>query len=61
MKLHPENLIEEFDSPLYVYDARIIEKNYNRFLSAFDIPNLQVYYACKALTNQSILINIIFA
>jgi diaminopimelate decarboxylase len=55
MKKRDFALLEKYESPLYVYDAGIIESNYYRFLKAFDIPNLQVYYACKALTNQSVL------
>ncbi len=48
-------LADKYGSPLYVYDADQIIDNYNRFVSAFDVEQLQVHYACKALTNLSIL------
>lgn len=49
------DLVNRYDAPLYVYDADQIEKNYNYFVSSFDVPKLRVHYACKALTNISIL------
>lgn len=49
------DLAESFDCPLYIYDGNIIEKQYNKLYSAFDIPKLKINYACKALTNINIL------
>ena len=49
-------LAQEFDSPLYVYDAEKIEAQYNRLSKAFSkVKNLRINYAAKALSNLSIL------
>lgn len=49
------DLANEYGSPLYVYDGNQIANQYKRFESSFDVPNLKINYACKALTNISIL------
>jgi len=49
------DLIGKYQAPLYVYDSEVIQNNYKRFVSAFDVPRLKVNYACKALSNLSIL------
>jgi len=49
------DMVAQYKAPLYVYDAQAIKENYNRFVNAFDVPDLKVNYACKALTNISIL------
>lgn len=46
---------EEFGTPLYVYDANQIISNYTAFKNAFSVKKLKIHYACKALTNLSIL------
>ncbi|MFN8296636.1 MAG: diaminopimelate decarboxylase [Chitinophagales bacterium] len=48
-------LCKKYDTPLYVYDAAIIERQYNKLMSAFPNKNMKISYACKALTNISIL------
>ena len=49
-------LVEEFGSPLYVYDAEKIEQQYQRLTKAFSkVENFKVHYAVKALSNISIL------
>jgi len=48
-------LVDKYSAPLYVYDTNQIKKNYERFFKAFDVPKLKVNYACKALSNISIL------
>ncbi len=48
-------LCKEFDTPLYVYDAAIIERQYNKLMNAFPNKNMKISYACKALTNITIL------
>lgn len=48
-------LCKEFGTPLYVYDAAIIERQYNKLMNAFPNKNMKISYACKALTNISIL------
>lgn len=47
---------EDFGSPLYIYDADRIAKQYNRLVSAFDgVKTLKLNYAVKALSNISVL------
>ncbi len=48
-------LVEQYKAPLYIYDSEGIKDNYERFVNAFDVPNIKVNYACKALSNISIL------
>ncbi len=50
-----QELVNEFGSPLYVYEEEVIQKNYERFRKAFQVENLKIFYACKALSNQNIL------
>lgn len=49
------SLVEQYDSPLYVYNAEKIKQQYNKLHSAFPGVKLGLHYACKALTNLSIL------
>lgn len=53
--VNPLELVEKYDAPLYVYDGAIIERQFNRLNDAFKVPKLILNYACKALTNISIL------
>ncbi len=53
--IDPLELVERYGSPLYVYDAAVIERQYRRMVQAFDVPALRIHYACKALPNVSIL------
>ncbi len=47
---------EEFGSPVYVYDAHAMERQYNRLKNAFSaVPQLRINYAVKALSNLSVL------
>ncbi len=48
-------LTEQYGSPLFVYDATVIERQYNRLTNAFSQVDLKLHYACKALNNQAIL------
>lgn len=48
-------LVEEFGSPLYVYDASVIERQYKRLSNAFSGVNLRLLYAMKANSNISII------
>ena len=46
----------EFETPLYVYDSEKIEYQYNRLSNAFSkVARLRLNYACKALSNISVL------
>jgi len=50
-----EGIVAEFGSPLYVYDAQVIENQVTKFKAAFSGVKLRIKYASKALTNISIL------
>lgn len=48
--------VKEFGSPLYVYDAEVMETQYNRLQNAFkEVKQLKVHYAVKALSNITVL------
>jgi diaminopimelate decarboxylase len=49
------DLVQKYGSPLYIYDTDKMESQYNRLLKAFSKTRVRINYACKALTNQSIL------
>ncbi|NNE14988.1 MAG: diaminopimelate decarboxylase [Saprospiraceae bacterium] len=49
------DLVSKYEAPLYVYDSDKIAANYNDFVNAFKVPKLKVHYACKALSNITIL------
>lgn len=51
----PLALVEQFGSPLYVYDSAVMKQKFDAFKAAFDVPDLRINYACKALTNVSVL------
>ena len=53
--INSEALTKEFGSPLYVYHAETIARQYNRLTSAFGNVDLKIKYACKALTNLAIM------
>ncbi|WP_031425035.1 diaminopimelate decarboxylase [Flavimarina sp. Hel_I_48] len=47
---------KEYDSPVYVYDAAVIQSQYKRLKNAFNkVENLRINYAVKALSNIAIL------
>lgn len=49
-------IADTYGSPTYVYDAALIEKQYQRLTSAFQsVKSLKINYAVKALSNVSIL------
>lgn len=48
-------ICEKFDTPLYVYDADKIIEKIGILKQSFSNVNLKIKYACKALTNLSIL------
>jgi diaminopimelate decarboxylase len=48
-------LANEFGTPLYVYHAEKIKEQYEKLKLAFAKTNTRFFYACKALTNVSIL------
>ena len=46
---------EQFGTPLYVYHAEKITEQYQKLQTAFSKSDVQIFYACKALTNINIL------
>ena len=46
---------QEFGTPLYVYHAEKIKEQYEKLASAFSESKVVFFYACKALTNISVL------
>ena len=48
-------LANKYGLPIYVYDSATIIHQYQRLVNAFDVPKLKINYACKALSNISIL------
>ena len=53
--IDPLDLVKKYGSPLYVYEGETIEQKYRRMVDAFSVPRLHIHYACKALTNISVL------
>jgi diaminopimelate decarboxylase len=53
--IDPLELCKQYGTPLYVYDAAIIERQYRRITAAYTYPKFRVHYACKALSNLSVL------
>jgi len=53
--IDPLELCKIYGTPLYVYDANTMERQYKRITNAFVYPKLKVHFACKALTNLAIL------
>jgi diaminopimelate decarboxylase len=49
------SLVEEFGSPLYVYDAAVIQRQCERLSNAFSGVKLGLHYACKANSNMAIM------
>jgi len=50
------NLTKKYGTPLYVYNADVIESQYNRIINAFKtVKKVKVNYAVKALSNISVL------
>ncbi|MBT8263123.1 MAG: diaminopimelate decarboxylase [Bacteroidia bacterium] len=48
--------IQNFGSPLYVYDTSIMKSQYKRLQDAFKkVTNVKIHYAVKALSNISVL------
>ncbi|MGA1249019.1 MAG: diaminopimelate decarboxylase [Candidatus Kapaibacteriota bacterium] len=45
------DLVERFDTTLYVYDGNIMERQFNRLKQAFSKCKTRINYACKALNS----------
>ncbi|MCW5921242.1 MAG: diaminopimelate decarboxylase [Saprospiraceae bacterium] len=53
--IDPLALCKEYGTPLYVYDASVMERQYQRITGAFSYPKVHIHYACKALTNLTVM------
>ncbi|MDQ3141752.1 MAG: diaminopimelate decarboxylase [Bacteroidota bacterium] len=49
------DLCAEYHTPLYVYDSEIIKRQLDKLTNAFNVPELGIHFACKALNNINIL------
>jgi diaminopimelate decarboxylase len=50
------SVVQDFGSPLYVYDAETMDSQYKRLQDAFkQVKRLKIHYAVKALSNISVL------
>ncbi len=49
------DIAAKYGTPLYIYEADLMYRQYRRLCDAFSIPNARIYYACKANTNLQIL------
>ncbi len=54
-QVDPLELVEKYEAPLYVYDSAVMKSQYKRIVEAFQVPSLKINYACKALTNISVM------
>ncbi len=48
-------IADEFGTPVYIYHAEKIAEQYQKLKDAFARQDVVIFYACKALTNVSIL------
>jgi diaminopimelate decarboxylase len=48
-------IADEFGTPVYIYHAEKIAEQYQKLKTAFSNQDVVIFYACKALTNVSIL------
>jgi len=49
------DVAEKYDCPVYIYDFDIVERQYMRLTDAFKGISLKINYACKAMTNLTML------
>ena len=48
-------LANQYGTPLYVYHAETIQRQYRKMTNAFADLDVRIFYACKALTNIHVL------
>lgn len=53
--IQAEKLVEEFGSPLYVYDAAIIKERFESLVSCIDYPEKRIHFAMKCNSNPAVL------
>ena len=49
------SIAKEFGTPVYIYHAEKIKKQYEKLVNAFSVIDAKLFYACKALTNINVL------
>lgn len=49
------DIVEKYGSPLYVYDADIIKYQFDSLIAAFSDVKVKIKFACKALSNISVM------
>jgi diaminopimelate decarboxylase len=50
-----DTLVEQYGTPLYVYDVDRITDQFNKMTNSFKLFPHKIHFACKALTNVSIV------
>lgn len=53
--IHIQELVNSFDTPLYIYEAEIIDRQYSRLKQAFLSCKTRINFACKALNNVNVM------
>lgn len=55
--INPLDLCAQYGTPLYVYEAGIMKRQYKlqRLCNAFSYPQTRFHFACKALTNINVM------
>lgn len=53
--IDPLQLCKTYGTPLYVYEASTMQRQYERITKAFTYPKVHIHYACKALTNLAVM------
>ncbi len=49
------DIAHRYGAPVYVYDADVIKRQYDTLLDAFSGVNVKIKFACKALSNISVM------
>lgn len=49
------NIAEKYETPVYVYDSAIMKRQYKKLVDAFKGIDVKVKFACKALSNITVL------
>lgn len=50
-----KSLVEDYGTPLYVYDGEHMAQQLSKFRAGFSTADLKIKYACKALSNMNVL------
>lgn len=53
--INAEKLVQQYGSPLYVYDGAIIRRQYRALRSAITYPDTRFFYASKANPNRELM------